>query len=65
MSAPLFMAQDRWEPLSGSPDSQSKTAFFSPLRRVAKQLLDALVRWHMRRLDRYIAAQGLEKRCLR
>ena len=64
-AASLFRARGRWEPLSGSAASQAKTAFFWPLRRVAKQLLHAFVRWQMRRLDRYLATQELDDRFLR
>ena len=64
MSTPTFYGAKPLEPLSSCPNSESKTAFFSLLPRVVKQLLHAFVRCQIRRLDRRIAALELDDRFL-
>jgi hypothetical protein len=57
------MAPCRWDPLSGATAVRARVSRRTPVRGVAKRLLHAFIRWQLRRLDRFIAAQAPHHRC--
>ena len=64
MSRLVQMANNHWTPITCSTAGGFRGSASHPAQRAAARLLHAIVRWHIRRLERRLATLELDERSL-
>jgi hypothetical protein len=64
MSRPVQMANDHWDPISGSTGGGFAAPTRHPTHGAAARLWRAIVRWQIRRLERRLASLEVDEHSL-